>query len=103
MNKYLKKIMKKVNPVAKVLMDTTFRQQILKSNKLYNRKKVNKTDVIVSILEKNKITNVGKDTPYNTHTEMEYVEKTYSEEMQDKVEPILCSMHEDYDDEKNNV
>ena len=30
-------------------------------------------------------------------------ERTYSEEMQDKIEPILCSMHEDYDDEKTNV
>ena len=75
MNKYLKKMMKKANPVAKVLMDTTFRQQILMSKKLYNRKKVNKTDEIVSILEKNKITNVGKDTPYNTHTDKEYDDK----------------------------
>ena len=27
--------------------------------------------------------------------------KTPSEEMQDKLEPIPCPMHEDYDDEKN--
>ena len=50
-------------------MDTTFRQQVLMSKKLYNRKKINKTDEIVSILEDNKITNVGKITPYNNMEE----------------------------------
>jgi len=30
-------------------------------------------------------------------------ERTPSEEMQDKLEPIPCPMHEDYDDEKINV
>jgi len=30
-------------------------------------------------------------------------ERTPSEEMQDKLEPIPCPMHEDYDDEKTNV
>jgi hypothetical protein len=29
-------------------------------------------------------------------------EKTYSEEMQDKIEPIPCPMHEDYDDPETN-
>jgi hypothetical protein len=61
-----------------------------------------KTTEVVKILEVNKITNVGKSTPY-TNTEKEYVEKTHSEEMQDKLEPILCPMHEDYDDKKDNV
>ena len=60
------------------------------------------TTEVVKILEENKITNVGKNTPY-TNTGKGYVEKTYSEEMQDKLEPIPCPMHEDYDDEKNNV
>ena len=31
------------------------------------------------------------------------MEQTHSEEMQDKLEPILCPMHEDYDDENDNV
>ena len=30
-------------------------------------------------------------------------ERTPSEEMQDRLEPIPCPMHEDYDDEKTNV
>jgi hypothetical protein len=30
-------------------------------------------------------------------------EMTHSEEMQDKLEPIPCPMHEDYDDEEINV
>ena len=29
-------------------------------------------------------------------------ERTHSEEMQDKLEPIPCPMHEDYDDEKDS-
>ena len=61
-----------------------------------------KIEEIVKILEENKITNVGKNTPY-TNTEKQYVKKTPSEEMQDELEPILCPMHEDYDNEKTNV
>ena len=106
--------MKKANPIAKVLMDTTFRQQVLMSKKLYNRKKINKTDEIVSILEDNKITNVGKITPYNNMEEetMEISrqqskknkeERTHSEKMQDELEPIPCPMDEYYDDEKTNA
>ena len=30
-------------------------------------------------------------------------ERTHSKEMQDKLEPIPCPMHEDYDDEKTNA
>ena len=30
-------------------------------------------------------------------------ERTHSEEMQNKLEPIPCLMHEDYDDEKDNA
>jgi len=30
-------------------------------------------------------------------------ERTHSEEMQDKLEPIPCPMHEDYDDKETNV
>jgi len=30
-------------------------------------------------------------------------ERTHSEEMQDRLEPIPCPMYEDYDDEKDNV
>ena len=30
-------------------------------------------------------------------------ERTHSEEMQDKLEPIPCPMHEDYDNEKINA
>ena len=72
------------------------------------------TTEVVKILEDNKITNVGKITPYNNMEEeaMEISkqqskknkgERTHSEEMQDKLEPIMCPMHEDYDDEKNNA
>ena len=94
------------------------------------------TDEIIKILEDNKITNVGKNTPYNNmeeeamkiskqqseedfYTKMleekelldmglrdsirQKEERTPSEEMQDKLEPIPCPMHEDYDDEKINV
>ena len=42
MDKYLKKMMKKANPIAQLLMSTTFRQQTLASNKSYNRKKMKK-------------------------------------------------------------
>ena len=38
MNKYLKKLMKKANPVAQLLMSPTFHQQTLISKKEYNRK-----------------------------------------------------------------
>jgi hypothetical protein len=72
-----------------------------------------KTTEVIKILEDNKITNVGKFTPYNKMEEeaMEISrqqskknkeERTHSEEMQDKLEPILCSMHEDYDDKKDS-
>ena len=30
-------------------------------------------------------------------------ERTHSEEMQNKLEPIPCLMHEDYDDKKDNA
>ena len=30
-------------------------------------------------------------------------ERTPSEEMQDRLEPIPCPMHEDYDDKKDNI
>ena len=30
-------------------------------------------------------------------------ERTHSEDMQDKLEPIPCLMHEDYDNKKDNV
>ena len=52
--------MKKVNPMAKILMNSTFRQQILVNKKLYDRKKIK----VIKIFEDNKITNVGKNTPY---------------------------------------
>ena len=82
-------------------------------NLFMNHYKMNTSEVI-KILEENKITNVGKITPYNNIEEeaMEISrqqskknkeERTHSEEMQDKLEPILCSMHEDYDDEKTNA
>ena len=35
-----KKLMKKANPIAQLLMNTTFRQQTLLSKKEYNRKKI---------------------------------------------------------------
>ena len=37
-----------------------------------------------------------------THFVYEPKEKTYSEEMQDKMEPIPCPMHEDYDDRETH-
>ena len=37
-----------------------------------------------------------------THFIYKQKEKTYSEEMQDKIEPIPCPMHEDYDDLETN-
>ena len=40
MDKYLKKLMKKANPVAQLLMSSTFRQQTLISKKEYNRKNI---------------------------------------------------------------
>ena len=64
---------------------------IVIQNLFINHYKMN-TAEIIKILEDNKITNVGKIIPYN---------KTHSEQMQDKLEPIPCPMHEDYDDEKN--
>ena len=86
---------------------------------VYEPKKT-KTEEVIKILEENKITNVGKNTPYGKdeamdfHTKMleekelldmglkdsirQKEERTPSEEMQDKLEPIPCPMHEDYDE-----
>ena len=44
MNKYLKKLMKKANPVAQLLMNPTFRQQTVMSKKEYDRKKMKEKD-----------------------------------------------------------
>ena len=66
----------------------------------------------MKILEENKITNVGKNTPYGKDEAMEISrwqskrnkeERTPSEDMQDELEPIPCLMHEDYDDKKDNA
>ena len=77
------------------------------------------TAEIIKILKDNKITNVGKNTPSEEdfYTKMleekelldmglkdsirQKEERTPSEEMQDKLEPIPCPMHEDYDDEED--
>jgi len=40
MDKYLKKLMKKANPIAQLLMSPTFRQQAVISKKEYDRKKM---------------------------------------------------------------
>ena len=40
MDKHSKRLMKKVNPIARILTSITFRQQTLASKKLYDRKKV---------------------------------------------------------------
>jgi hypothetical protein len=75
---------------------------------VYEPKKT-KTEEIIKILEENKITNVGKNTPYGRDEAMEISrrqskknkdERTHSEEMQDELEPIPipCPMHEDYDE-----
>ena len=45
MDKYLKRLMKKVNPIAKMLTSTTFRQQTMASKKLYDRKKTKEEDL----------------------------------------------------------
>ena len=92
---------------------------------VYEPKKT-RTEEVLKILEENKITNVGENTPYSKEGEaMEisrsqskknkeeraqkllplkdhYIpgvteEMTHSEEMQDELEPIPCPMHEDYD------
>ena len=52
------------------------------------------TSEVIKILEDNKITNVIKPKPKIIHTP--------SEKMQDKLEPIPCPMHEDYDDDKKD-
>ena len=44
MDKYLKKLMKKANPVAQLLMNPTFRQQTVMSKKEYDRKKMKEKD-----------------------------------------------------------
>ena len=51
-----------------------------------------KTKEVMKILEENKLTNVEKKKEE---------ERTHSEEMQDKLEPIPCPMHEDYDEGKD--
>ena len=45
MDKYLKRLMKKANPVAQLLMSPTFRQQTVINKKEYNRKKVKEKDL----------------------------------------------------------
>ena len=45
MDKYLKRLIKKVNPMARMLTSTTFRQQTLASKKLYDRKKTKEEDL----------------------------------------------------------
>tara|TARA_Y100000310_G_C19952087_1_gene477315 strand:- start:114 stop:272 length:159 start_codon:yes stop_codon:yes gene_type:complete len=45
MDKYLKKLMKKANPIAQLLMSSTFRQQTLISKKEYDRKKMKEKDI----------------------------------------------------------
>ena len=49
------------------------------SAKFVYEPKRTRTEEVVKILEDNKITNVGENTPYN---------ETHSKEMQDKLEPI---------------
>ena len=44
MDKYLKKLMKKANPMAQLLMSPTFRQQTVMSKKEYDRKKMKEKD-----------------------------------------------------------
>ena len=66
-----------------------------------------KTEEVIKILEENKITNVKKKKllPLKDHWIPGVTEKipTHSEEMQDKLEPIPCPMHEDYDDDDYRV
>ena len=74
---------------------------------IYEPKKT-RTEEVVKILEENKITNVGENTPYGREEEAMEIsrrqseknkeERTPSEDMQDELEPIPCPMHEDYDD-----
>ena len=55
-------------------------------------------DFYTKMLEEKELLNMGlKDSIKQKE------ERTPSEEMQDKLEPIPCPMHEDYDDEKINV
>ena len=69
------------------------------------------TAEVIKILEDNKITNVVKINNIEEEameisrqqSKKNKEERTHSEEMQDKLEPIPCPMHEDYDDEKTNV
>ena len=78
---------------------------------VYEPKKT-RTEEVVKILEENKITNVGENTPYGREEEAMEIsrrqskknkeERTHSEEMQNKLEPIPCPMHEDYDDLETN-
>ena len=69
------------------------------------------TAEVIKILEDNKITNVVKINNIEEEameisrqqSKKNKEERTHSEEMQDKLEPIICLMHEDYDDEKTNA
>ena len=55
-------------------------------------------DFYTKMIEEKELLNMGlKDSIKQKE------ERTPSEEMQDKLEPIPCPMHEDYDDEKTNV
>ena len=74
------------------------------------------TNEVIKILEDNKITNVGKITPYNNREEeaMEISrqqskknkeERTHSEKMQNELEPISisCPMDEYYDEPESSA
>jgi len=69
------------------------------------------TAEVIKILEDNKITNVVKINNIEEEameisrqqSKKNKEERTHSEEMQDKLEPIPCPMHEDYDDKETNV
>ena len=45
MDKYLKRLTKKANPIVRMLTSTTFRQQTLASKKLYDRNKIKEKDL----------------------------------------------------------
>ena len=45
MDKYLKRLTKKANPIVRMLTSTTFRQQTLASKKLYDRNKIKEEDL----------------------------------------------------------
>jgi len=57
-----------------------------------------KEDFYTKMLEEKELLDMGlKDSIKQKE------ERTPSEKMQDKLEPIPCPMHEDYDDEKTNA